>query len=296
MRVLRQVSKPLMRLGCAVLVAAVSTCVLISGIERPLLASDAMSAQPGAPAYKLPKTPFGQPDLQGIWQVWNTARYSVEPHNASPGLPAGFGFIVDPPDGLIPYTPWARNHQKENLANSRTPDPIKNADPVAKCYIPGAPRLMYLGWPFQIIQTPTEIHFLSEYAHVWRVATFQNVPRPKEVDNFMGVVRARWSGETLILDTTNLNDVSWLDQSGNFLSKTSHVVESLTRVGPDLINYEVTIEDPRIFTKPWKMRMAMQRQPQNRLLEYECIDLLEQSGHPPTWDRDWDKPLAIPKS
>lgn len=253
-----------------------------------------LAAQAGGPAYKAPRTPSGQPDFEGIWQVWNTAKYSVEPHVASLGVQAGLGVIVDPPDGLIPYTPWARNHQKENFAKSRTPDPVKNADPVAKCYQPGVPRFMYMGWPIQIIQTGTEVHFISEYAHTWRIATLSSAPRDKDAENFLGVARGRWEGETLVVDTTNLNDVGWLDMSGNFLTKTSHVVERLTRTGPDNIDYEVIIEDPRIFTGPWKMRMTIERQSQKRLLEYECIDLLAEAGFPPIWERDWDQPLAVP--
>jgi hypothetical protein len=253
-----------------------------------------VAAQAPAPTYKAPRTAAGQPDFQGIWQVWNTAKYNVEPHSASLGITAGFGFVVDPPDGVIPYTPWARTHQKDNFAKSRISDPLKNPDPVAKCYQPGVPRFMYMGWPVQIIQTGTEVHFISEYAHTWRVATLSNAPRDKEAENFLGISRGRWEGETLVLDTTNLNDVGWLDMSGNFLTKTSHVVERLTRTGPNEIDYEVTIEDPRIFTRPWKMRMTIEKQSQKRLLEYECIDLLEQAGFPPIWDRDWDQPLAIP--
>src|SRR5689334_6579229 len=103
----------------------------------------------------LARTADGHPDLQGVWRVWNLAKYDVEPHGSSEGVPAGLGVIVDPADGLIPYKPWALAHKKENFAKSRITypyDPLKNADPVARCYIPGVPRITYLGWPFEIVQ------------------------------------------------------------------------------------------------------------------------------------------------
>ncbi len=98
--------------------------------------------------------PTGQPDLQGVWRVENLARYDVEAHAARPGIPASRGVVVDPPDGRIPYRPEALQKRDENFRNSRNPDPWKSADPYHKCYSPGVPRLTYLGWPFQIYQTP----------------------------------------------------------------------------------------------------------------------------------------------
>src|SRR5437660_12101997 len=86
------------------------------------------------------QSPAGrQPDLQGVWRVWNLAKYDLEDHGAKPGVPAGRGFVVDPADGKIPYRPEALAKRRENYENTKNPDPWKNADPVVKCYLPGIP-------------------------------------------------------------------------------------------------------------------------------------------------------------
>lgn len=250
-----------------------------------------------AQAYTPPRTPEGQPNLQGVWRVWNLAKYDIEPHVASPEVPAGMGVIVDPPDGMIPYKPWARAHKNENFAKSRISypyDPIKSADPLGKCYIPGVPRATYLGWPFQIFQSREMVLFLFEWNHHRRFIPLTNRPRLKAPEYFGGISRGRFEGNTLVVDVTNLSDYTWLDMAGNFHSNTAHVIERYTPTGPDTLDYEVTIEDPRVYTRPWKMRMPIQRQ-NDPLLEYECIDLLEEAGRPPIWERDWDKELPVPK-
>src|SRR5215510_4230098 len=117
-----------------------------------------LTAQTSAPA----KPP---PDLQGVWRAWNLAKYDLEDHGAKPGVPAGRGFVVDPADGKIPYKPEALAKRATNFAGTKTLDPVKNSDPLAKCYLPGSPRITYLGWPFQIIQTPEDVTFVYEWAH-----------------------------------------------------------------------------------------------------------------------------------
>ena len=245
-----------------------------------------------------PRTPDGQPDLQGIWRVWNLARYDVEPHPASYGVPAGFGVIVDPPNGRIPYKPWAFERKKENFAKSRMTfpyDPLKNADPLARCYIPGVPRITYLGWPFEIVQSKDFVAIVYEWMHIRRMIPLTNRPVPEGIDFWGGRSRGRWEGNSLVVKVTNLSDWTWFDMAGNFHSNAAQIEERYTVSAPDTIDYEVTITDPDVFTRPWKMRMPIQRQHDARLLEYECHELLEQSGVPPTWERDWDKPLVIPK-
>lgn len=255
------------------------------------------SAQAGQ-AYVPPRTADGQPDLQGVWRVWNLAKHDVEPHGASQGVPAGLGVIVDPADGLIPYKPWALARKKENVANSRITypyDPLKNADPLARCYIPGVPRITYLGWPFEIIQTKDFVGIVYEWMHHRRMIPLTDREVPEGIDLWGGVARGRWDGNTLVVKVTNLSDRTWFDMAGNFHSKDVQVEERYTPDGPDTLDYRVTITDPNVFTRPWTMRMPIQRQRDVRLLEYECHDLLEESGVPLTWERDWDKPLVIPK-
>lgn len=137
------------RLAAAGAVAGVTLAVALAAAP---IAGQTRSA----PSYAPPRTADGHPDLQGIWRAWSLAQYDLEPHAASYGVPAGTGVVIDPPDGLIPYKPWALARKKENFAKSRTRfpyDPLQNPDPLARCYIPGVPRMTYLGWPFEIVQT-----------------------------------------------------------------------------------------------------------------------------------------------
>jgi hypothetical protein len=237
-------------------------------------------------AYVPPRTPEGQPDLQGVWRVWNLARYDLEDHSARPGVPAGRGFVVDPPDGKIPYRPEMLAKRKQNFESSRTGDPWKSADPYAKCYSPGFPRLTYLGWPFQIVQTPKYVSFVYEWMHQRRFAYFDANNRMKDVDFWNGDSRARWDGTTLLVDVADFNDRTWFDMAGNFHSEALHIVERYTPIDADTLQYEVLIEDPKTFTRPWTIRMTAQRQKDIGLLEYECHSLLDDSGIPITWPRD----------
>lgn len=285
--------------GRLVGMGAVAAAALMAALAT-LATTVAAGQRPDAPtqSYTSPRTPDGHPDLQGIWRVWDLAQYDVEPHSASQGVPAGLGVIVDPPDGMIPYKPWALARKKENFARSRIKfpyHPLQNPDPLARCYIPGVPRITYLGWPFEIVQSRDFVSFVYEWMHVRRMVPLTNRPVPQGIDLWGGVSRGNWDGNTLVVKVTNLSDWTWLDMAGNFHSHATQVEERYTRVGPDTLDYEVTIVDPDVFTRPWKMRMPIQRQRDARLLEYECHDLLEESGVPLTWERDWDKPLAIPK-
>lgn len=236
--------------------------------------------------YTPPPTADGQPDLQGVWRVWNLAKYDLEDHPARPNVPAGRGFVVDPPDGRIPYKPAMLARRKENFDNSRTFDPWKSADPYAKCYSPGVPRLTYLGWPFQIVQTPKYVGFVYEWMHQRRFAYFDRRGRLKGVDFWNGDSRASWDGNTLVIDVADFNDRTWFDMAGNFHSAALHVVERYTPLDADALQYDVAIEDANVFTQPWKIRMSIQRQKDIGILEYECHALLDEVGIPITWPRE----------
>ena len=272
---------------CVALIAAMGLSVVAAG-----------QAPATRQTYTPPRTADGQPDLQGVWRVWNLAKYDVEPHGPSQGVPAGLGVIVDPADGMIPYKPWALARKKENFAASRIThpyDPLKNPDPVARCYIPGVPRITYLGFPFEIIQTKDFVSIVYEWMHIRRMIPLSNREVPEGIDLWGGVSRGRWEGNTLVVKVTNLSDRTWFDMAGNFHGKGVQVEERYTPASAETLDYEVTITDPDVFTRPWKMRMPIQRQRDVRLLEYECHELLEESGVPLTWERDWDTPLVIPK-
>jgi hypothetical protein len=245
----------------------------------------------GAPAYAPARTAAGQPDLQGVWRAWNLAKFDLEDHGAKPGVPAGRGFVVDPPDGRIPYQPWALEKRTQNIAKSREADPYKNSDPLAKCYLPGIPRMTYLGWPFQIIQTPQYVSFVYEWSHKKRVVPL-NLKPPATVDesesNWMGMPRGRFDGNSLVVDLKNFNGYTWFDMAGNFHSEALTVVERYTPVNADTLQYEATMTDPKVFTRPWTIRMLLQRQKDIGLLDYECTNMLDELGIHHTWPRDFD--------
>ena len=211
----------------------------------------------------LPRTPDGRPDFSGIWQAMNTAAWDLEPHTAQPAVPAGLGVVTG---GRIPYTGAALARRNDNAAKRAT------LDPNAKCYLPGVPRVMYMPFPFQIVQTPSLIVFLFEYVHAVR-NVYVNSPHPRgPIEWWMGDSRGRWEGDTLVVDVVHFGADTWLDAAGNFHSEQLHLVERFTPMGPDHLNYEVTVEDPKVFTAPWTMSLILYRHKERnlRLLEYEC--------------------------
>ena len=226
-----------------------------------LFASDAR-----AQSYSPPHTPSGEPDLQGIWQVRNTANSDIQHHVGSYKTPAGLGVVVDPADGSIPYQPWAMEKKKQNFADRAT------ADPVEKCFLAGVPRTMYLPFPFQILQTPEEVMILSEYVHTVRWIPLKKLDRYPGYESWMGDPRGHWEGNTLVVESIGFNDQTWFDYAGNFHSGALKTTERFTRTAPDTITYEVTIEDPEVFSRPWKMRMPLYlHKDMNQILEYECF-------------------------
>ena len=211
----------------------------------------------------LPRTADGKPDLSGVWQVLNTAAWDIQDHQAALGVPAGQGVVEG---NVIPYQPWALVRKQENFKNRRT------ADPETKCFLPGVPRITYMPYPFHIVQTPAHIAILYEYLHAARNVFMNSEHLSGQIEWFMGDSRGRWEEDTLIVDVRHLTDQTWLDRAGNFHSDALHLVERYTLVSPDHIAYEVTVEDPKVFTRPWKMSMTLYRRTERnvRILEYEC--------------------------
>jgi len=224
----------------------------------------------------IPRLPDGKPDLQGIWEAHNTADANLEPHSAAAGIRAGEGAIVDPPDGKIPYQPGAAAKQKENFAHRAS------LDPVNKCFLPGVPRITYMHFPFQIFQTPQFVAITYEYVHASRTIHMNGSAHLEDIDFWMGDSRGHWEGDTLVVDVTDNNGKTWLDASGNFHSEAMHVVERYTRTSADTLRYEATIEDPKVFTKPWKISMPLYRNSDKnaQLYEYECHVYREKETEP----------------
>jgi hypothetical protein len=234
----------------------------------------------------------GKPDLNGIWQALSEANYDLQPHNARPAMavrPGPYGPVPAaqvlalgavgsvPPSlgvvegGEIPYQPDALAKKKENQDNWLT------RDPEIKCYLPGVPRATYMPYPFRIFQNATRIFISYEYAGAVRDIYLKN-PGPPPVDSWMGQSFGHWEGDTLVVDVTGQNDQTWFDRAGDFHSEALHVVERYTRTSPDVISYEATIEDPKVFTRPWKIRMPLyRRQERNaQILDFKCAEFVEE--------------------
>ena len=232
-----------------------------------------------APDVNVPRTAGGKPDLNGIWQAVGSANWNLLDHQARSGPILELGAVLAVPAGLtvvdgneIPYQPWAAARQKENYEN------WLSRDPEVKCYLPGIPRATYMPHPFQILQTAdNDILMAYEYASASRVIKMGRV-QPPPVDTWMGQSAGHWEGDTLVVDTTGLNDQTWFDRAGNFHSEALHVVERFTPVSADVLDYQATIEDPKVFTRPWKMQMPLYRRQDKRaqLLEFKCVEFVEE--------------------
>ena len=212
----------------------------------------------------IPRSRDGRPDLSGIWQALNTANDDILPHSASLGAPASPGVVEG---GEIPYRPEALEGKRENFANRQ------KRDTEARCYLPGIPRITYMPFPFQIVQTPGVTTILYEYLHAVRHIHTNGRPHPEgPIEWWMGDSRGHWEGDTFVVDVVHFGSETWFDRTGNFHSNALHVIERYSLMDADHIDYEVTIEDPKVFTRRWKMRMVLyrRREPNVQLLDYDC--------------------------
>jgi hypothetical protein len=266
------------------------------------------------------RMPDGKPNVTGVWQALNEANWDLEAHasraalivqpgpvtassgdhHVVPGAPAlALGAIGGVPGGLsvvedgeIPYQPWALERRKENQANLLT------RDPEVKCYMPGIPRAMYMPYPFHIVQSTNKIMMIYEFAAAQRVIHMDDVVRPVN-ETWMGHSAGRWEGDTLVVDVTRQVENTWFDRAGNFHSDALHLVERFTPVSANHLDYELTVEDPKVFTRPWKIRMPLYRrlEPNAQILEYKCVEFVEELmyGHlrQEQLVRRWESPTLV---
>jgi hypothetical protein len=233
---------------------------------------------PQPAAYRAPRSFDGHADLSGIYQAVNTANWDLEDHSPRAGTMWQTGAIASEPagqsvveGGTIPYKPEALAKKKANFENRRT------NDPEAKCYMPGIPRANYMPYPFQIVQTPRGIMFVYEFSSANRLV---NMGKPEEAgsDTWMGTNNGHWEGDTLVVDVTGLNGLAWFDRAGDYASNNLHVVERFTRTDATHLNYDATIEDPKVFTRAWKISMPLYRKVEKnaQLLEFKCVEFAEE--------------------
>ncbi len=250
----------------------------VASFATALLLLAAAPAPSQTANYRPPRAPDGHADLSGIYQALNTANWDLEDHSPQPGTMWQTGAIGSEPagssvveGGTIPYKPEALEKKKANFAARRT------NDPEAKCYMPGIPRANYMPFPFQIVQSPRGIMFVYEFASANRLV---NMGKPEEAgsDTWMGTNNGHWEGDTLVVDVTGLNGLAWFDRAGDFGGKQLHVVERFNRPDPYHLNYEATIEDPTVFTRPWKISMPLYRKVEKnaQLFEFKCVEFVEE--------------------
>lgn len=252
--------------------------ILVAFAALGLLSLSTVSVNGQAAPYRAPRTADGKPNLNGIWQALNTADWDLQGHAAATGPVPVLGAVFAKPPGLgvvegeeIPYLPAALAKKKDNQAN------WVKLDPEVKCYLPGVPRATYLPYPFQIVQGTNTILISYEYAGAVRTVNM-GAPTKAPADSWMGWSNGHWEGETLVVDVTSLNEDTWFDHAGNYHSDALHVVERYTPRSADTLNYEATIEDPKVFSKPWKISMPLYRHVEKnaRVLEYKCPEFAEE--------------------
>jgi hypothetical protein len=259
------------RIGLAILAAgATAAAAVLVGTFLPR----AGHAQGGA----MPRSADGKPDFTGIWQAMNSANWDLQAHTArrGPVVALGAAFSIPAGPGVvegneIPYLSAAAARKKENA------DYWLARDPEIKCYLPGVPRMMYMPYPLQIVQGRDTIMMASEFASASRTIRM-NSKEKSPTDSWMGWSIGRWDGDALVIDVTDQNDQTWFDRAGNFHSEALKVVERYTFVDRNTINYEATMEDPKVFSRPWKISMPLYRHVEKnaQVMEYKCVEFVEE--------------------
>jgi len=284
------------RTGAVALIFITGVAILGGGRLRTAV-TPAAAQSPAAgqfPAYRAPRFPgTNEPDLNGIWQAVTTADWDIQGHDAQPGLhpelegtydaqPAGQSIVEG---GEIPYKPEMLAKKKENFekravvdVTAADADWYATGDPELKCYLPGVPRATYMPFPFQIVQgSGSYILIAYEYASTTRTIRMNSNDKPP-ADSWMGWSRGHWEADTLVVDVVGFNDLTWFDRAGDFHSDALHVVERYTPISPYHLQYEAIIDDPKVFTRPWKISLPLYRHMDKgaQLLEDKCVPFVEE--------------------
>jgi hypothetical protein len=245
--------------------------------------------RPAAKAWPPQKLSDGQPDVQGIWAAVNAGSTSL----TNP-ISGGEDFdrrvsgadikrpsrVIDPPDGLIPYQPWAAARQKRQESDYERPTQPEHIDTQHRCLLSGIPRLYTIVPSFRIIQVAGSVVFVWDEYHAYRVIPLDGRPHiASNVKLWMGDARGHWEGNTLVVDTTNVRGAR-LTYIGDFYSENAHITERMTFVDADNMTYEATVNDPTVFTRPWTFRIGQKRRPDDETWESACW---EGNPNPDVW-------------
>jgi hypothetical protein len=205
-------------------------------------------------------------DLSGIWMRLRDKGATARGY---PGIILDLGQPTE-----LPMTPWAAAIYKVNSAKYHGDDPdTVLSDPVFSCYPPGVPRIYLFGFPMQIVQVPGQVIMLFEYDHF--VRRIYTDGRPHDMDQgplWMGDSIGKWEGDTLVADTVSFNDKSLIDRVGHPHSDALHVVERVRRVDQNSLEIDLTVEDPKAFTKPWNTKLIFESKPDWKIMEQICED------------------------
>ena len=223
-------------------------------------AAPAAAAQP-----PIRRMPDGKPDLTGYYSAdAGGANYGLERHSQDFLTPGTRGVVVDPPDGSLPYQPWARAERIDRELPHRGYD-----DPTAHCFVAGVPRSMYTPSPYQILQPPGYVVLLFERMS-WRIIPLDGRPHiPDSIRLWQGDAVGHWEGDTLVVESTNFNGKAWLNEVGDVVSHAERVVERFIPLDANNITYRATVTDPVVYTKPWTIEIPLRRQ-DDELLEIAC--------------------------
>jgi hypothetical protein len=241
--------------------------------------ADATVADAGA--FTPPRTADGQPDLQGFWRVTPGGSYNIQDlemhwiyQRATPNPDVrGMSRIVDPPDGKLPYQPWAAAKAKMIFDTHTEPTP-ETINPDARCFMQGVPHHLY-NRETEIFQTPDSVAIFNMAHHTFRVIPLDGRPHiPEPIKLWMGDSAGHWEDDTLVVEVTNHNDQTRFDVVGDFHSDALTVSERFVLVDADTIQYTATIEDPKVFTRPWTMafRLVRDKEYGDELWEEACYE------------------------
>jgi hypothetical protein len=221
---------------------------------------------PAEPAGPIKRMPDGKPDFTGHFaNNAGGANYGLEKHAAAPMLPPSRGIVLDPPDGRLPYQDWARKEFEARGKPERGYD-----DPTAHCFVAGFARSLWTPSPYQILQPPGYLVILMERM-AWRIIPIDPTRKhpPDNVRLWQGDSIGHWDGDTLVVETTNNNGKTWMNEAGDVISYAATAVERFTPVDANTIDYKVTITDPVVMTRPYTLGFEMRRQ-DGEILEVAC--------------------------
>ncbi|MFZ6773488.1 hypothetical protein ACO0LB_12305 [Undibacterium sp. SXout7W] len=202
-------------------------------------------------AEKLPRLSNGKPDFSGIWQTTSSANDDLEPHSNRKDAAPGPGIVEG---NVIPYLPQALEQKKKNFENRAT------QDPAVKGWTLGVPRAVYYPEPFQIFSRTANLNIVPQFGHSVRTIHTNGTEHPQDPNDWwLGDSRGHWEGDTLVVDVKHFNDKTWFDHAGNFHSDELHIVERWKFLDTNTIEYKATIEDNKVFSKPWNISVILHR-------------------------------------